>query len=221
LAEYALISAFKDSRYNPIEERELPQLECAYVLIPILCFIPLSLSFVAPLLHALHLPSLFLLLICILTQNIPPRSHRISLLTDFEDADSYLDWTVGKHGIRVHFSPPTAHLSSSTSSSSTPSPFSSSPSLLSTRFSSFYSSSSSYTPKQRTLSATYLPDVAPEQGWDKREAVDSAIRKAGWDGRITEELRRSVRLRRYQSSKCSVSWEEYVAWRRENGDGEV
>ena len=73
---------------------------------------------------------------------------------------------------------------------------------------------------RRLLTATYLPEVIPEQGWDKIDAVDSAIRKAGWDGRITEDLRRSIKLRRYQSSKYSVSWEDYIAWRKENG-GEI
>ncbi|TDL29753.1 alport syndrome [Rickenella mellea] len=161
LAEYALISAFKDSRFNRIEESELPNLECA-----------------------------------------------ISLLTDFEDASSYLDWTVGVHGIYITFSQPSSSFFSSVNSSgsSTPSPFSSSYSLPTTRFSS-----------KRPLSATYLPDVASEQGWDKIEAIDSAIRKAGWDGRITEDLRRNVKLRRYQSRKCSVGWEEFVEWRKGHG----
>ena len=65
------------------------------------------------------------------------------------------------------------------------------------------------------MTATYLPDVMPEQGWTKIEAVDSAIRKAGWDGRIGEELRRAVKLRRYQSRKVTVGWDEYMAWREE------
>ena len=72
-------------------------------------------------------------------------------------------------------------------------------------------------PPARTFSATYLPEVAPEQGWDRVDAVDSAIRKAGWDGRISEDLRRSVRVRRYRSSKCVVGWDEFVAWRAERG----
>lgn len=29
----------------------------------------------------------------------------------------------------------------------------------------------------KTLSATYLPDVATDQGWNQRETIDSAIRK--------------------------------------------
>ena len=69
------------------------------------------------------------------------------------------------------------------------------------------------------MTATYLPEVAPEQGWDKIETVDSAIRKAGWNGRITEDLRRSVKLRRYQSRKCTVDWDDYVEWRKRNGGG--
>ncbi|KAI9448544.1 alport syndrome [Lactarius indigo] len=158
LKEYALISAFRDHRFQRIELRELPSLECG-----------------------------------------------ISLLTDFEDAESYLDWTVGTHGIQISFMPP-----ASPPASDAPSPLSSAISLLSHR-------SIAATSSTRTLSATYLPEVAPEQGWDHVDAVDSAIRKAGWDGRISEDLRRSVRVRRYQSRKCVVGWDEFVAWRAERG----
>jgi len=157
LAEYALISAFRDHRFRKIEEQELDSLECG-----------------------------------------------ISLLTDFEDADSYLDWTVGVHGVYITFPHPSTL--SSTPSSDAPSPLSSVASLLTTRVSSKHS-----------FSATYLPEVAPEQGWDKIETIDSAIRKAGWSGRITEDLRRSVKVRRYQSRKYTVGWDEYVEWRLENG----
>ena len=132
---------------------------------------------------------------------------RISLLTDFEDAASYLDWTVGTHGIQISFAPPPS--SSNPPPSDAPSPLSSAVSLLAHR--------PTTTTMTRTLSATYLPEVAPEQGWDRVDAVDSAIRKAGWDGRISEDLRRSVRLRRYRSSKCVIGWDEFVAWRTERG----
>ena len=134
----------------------------------------------------------------------------ISLLTNFEDASSYLDWTLGVHGIYISFSHPSVLPAlSSPSSSSTPSPLSSSTSLLSVR--------PRFSKPARNLTATYLPDVAPEQGWTKVEAVDSAIRKAGWDGRINEDIRRSVTLRRYQSRKCVVSWDEYHSWRIAQG----
>ncbi|GJE84416.1 AMMECR1 family protein [Phanerochaete sordida] len=153
IAEYALISAFRDTRFRKIEERELETLEC-----------------------------------------------EVSLLTDFEDAASYLDWTIGVHGIYISFPHP-----ASAGSSEAPSPLSSSTSVP------------SLNAYRRTYTATYLPQIAPEQGWDKIETVDSAIRKAGWNGRITEDVRRSIKLRRYQSRKCSVSWEEYVQWRVASG----
>ncbi|KAI0299729.1 AMMECR1 domain-containing protein [Multifurca ochricompacta] len=134
---------------------------------------------------------------------LPSLECGISLLTDFEDANSYLDWTVGIHGIQITFTPPPT----STPASDAPSPLSSAISLL-PRFS---------PSTTRTLSATYLPEVAPEQGWDHIDAIDSAIRKAGWVGRISEDLRRSLRVRRYQSRKCVVGWDEFVAWRASKG----
>ena len=134
----------------------------------------------------------------------------VSLLTDFEDTSSYLDWTLGVHGIYISFPHPSAlPVLSSPSSSSTPSPLSSSTSLPSTR--------SRMSRPARLLTATYLPDVATDQGWTKVEAVDSAIRKAGWEGRINEDVRRSIALRRYQSRKCVVSWDEYLTWRTAQG----
>ena len=66
----------------------------------------------------------------------------------------------------------------------------------------------------RTLTATYLPEVTPEQGWTRVQAVDSAIRKAGWSGRIDEELRKSLRVRRYGSEKVKVNVLEWLQWRQ-------
>ena len=128
----------------------------------------------------------------------------MSLLTDFEDAENYLDWTVGVHGIHITFPHPSL-IPVAPSPSSAPSPLSSG------------SSAPTRSVLKHSFSATYLLEVAEEQGWDKIETVDSAIRKAGWNGRITEDVRRSVKLRRYQSRKCSVGWEEYVQWRKDNG----
>ena len=47
-------------------------------------------------------------------------------------------------------------------------------------------------------------------GWSKQEAVDSAIRKSGFHGPITESLRRKVRLTRYRSSRFTLHFAEYV-----------
>jgi hypothetical protein len=133
-----------------------------------------------------------------------PPAPRLSLLTDFEDADGYLDWTVGTHGIHISFAHPSTLAAEPPSDA--PSPLSSATHLPVPRITA-----------QPSFSATYLPEVAPEQGWDRRTALDSAIRKAGWGGRITEDLRRRVHVRRYQSRKCSVVWAEYVEWRAAQG----
>ena len=40
----------------------------------------------------------------------------------------------------------------------------------------------SFTHRGRRHGATYLPDVAIEQGWSKEETLESLMKKAGWDG---------------------------------------
>lgn len=40
--------------------------------------------------------------------------------------------------------------------------------------------------------ATFLPDVAPEQGWDRQAAIDALVRKAGYSGPMSELLSSSV-----------------------------
>ncbi|PVU97912.1 hypothetical protein BB559_001864 [Furculomyces boomerangus] len=58
--------------------------------------------------------------------------------------------------------------------------------------------------------ATFLPEVAEEQEWTKRETIDHLIRKSGYDQRITKELRSSLSVTRYQSSKVELSFSEYL-----------
>ncbi|SCV71927.1 BQ2448_4621 [Microbotryum intermedium] len=205
LREYAAISAFEDRRFDPITAKEVPRLECG-----------------------------------------------VSLLTDFELCDNYLDWTIGTHGIYIQLpnpvvfkpkpyipsspltstpsSTPTSSASSlsldsrsssCTTASSVPSSTTSSTKAISRRPT--YLSISQLPPMElekapRTssrsiLSATYLPDVAAEQGWTQLEAIDSVIRKSGYSGRITQEIRNSLRLARYQSKKVHVTWEEWKAAR--------
>ncbi|KAJ1984694.1 AMME chromosomal region protein 1-like [Dimargaris cristalligena] len=57
--------------------------------------------------------------------------------------------------------------------------------------------------------ATYLPDIAVEQRWTKMETIDSLLRKGGYTGKITDGVRHSIELTRYQSEKASLSYEEY------------
>ncbi|KAJ5384391.1 hypothetical protein N7517_002302 [Penicillium concentricum] len=85
----------------------------------------------------------------------------------------------------------------------------------------------------RRYGATYLPDVAVEQGWTKEETVESLMRKAGWDGGGGSTARRLLRgaaggnssvtkpwdqvsdfrTVRYQGLKASASYAEWQEWR--------
>lgn len=49
-------------------------------------------------------------------------------------------------------------------------------------------------------------------GWTTTEAIDSLIRKAGYNGTITELLRKSIRLTRYQSTLFTMQYSEYVTY---------
>lgn len=65
-----------------------------------------------------------------------------------------------------------------------------------------------------TKTATYLPQIAQEQGWDKVQAIDSLLRKGGFRSNITEHTRKAIKLTRYQSSKCEVTYAQYKQWRQ-------
>lgn len=93
----------------------------------------------------------------------------VSILTHFEEANDYLDWEVGVHGIRIEF--------------------------LNERGS--------------KRSATYLPEVASEQAWNRVQTIDSLLRKGGFRGSITDDVRRSIKLTRYRSEKITVSYTDY------------
>lgn len=72
----------------------------------------------------------------------------------------------------------------------------------------------------KRFGATYLPDVAVEQGWTKEETLLSLMRKAGWLGR--REKWKDVgdlKVVRYQGKKESVDYEEYRKW-KEWGEGQ-
>lgn len=105
-----------------------------------------------------------------ITKDELPKLHvAVSILTNFEDGADYLDWEIGKHGIRIEFS----------------------------------------VGRGGTRNATYLPEVMPEQGWNKIQAIDSLLRKGGYRGEITPEFRKTIKLTRYQSEKMSASYKDY------------
>lgn len=133
LREYAVTSAMKDSRFNPVSRDELAKLHVS-----------------------------------------------VSILCHFMDAADFLDWEIGVHGIRIEF----------------------------------------YNERGSKKTATYLPEVPREQGWDKIQTIDSLLRKGGYKGTVTPEVRRSIRLVRYQSEKITVAYSDYLAHCRQRREGE-
>lgn len=75
----------------------------------------------------------------------------------------------------------------------------------------------SFTWEGRRYGSTYLPSVAPEQGWDRDQTMLSLMRKAGWEGRrgswrdVAE--RSGMRVERYRGDKEEVDFAEFKAWR--------
>ena len=61
----------------------------------------------------------------------------------------------------------------------------------------------------RRMGATYLPDVAKEQGWTKEETLVSLMRKAGWTGKKDDWSKVRLDVVTYRGTKACVTWEEY------------
>lgn len=76
--------------------------------------------------------------------------------------------------------------------------------------------------RTRRYGATYLPDVAIEQGWSKEETLHSLMRKAGYDRRTKEDPWDAVqdfKVVRYTGLKASGShqeWTEWKSWAKQN-----
>ena len=63
---------------------------------------------------------------------------------------------------------------------------------------------------------TYLPHVAEEQGWTQEDALNSLLKKAGFKSGTLDDIRgRFSLLRRYQSVKFKLDYEDYVKMKEE------
>ena len=58
--------------------------------------------------------------------------------------------------------------------------------------------------------STFLPQVIPEQGWSQEEALIQACRKSGFRG-DPSLLFSTMKVTRYQSTKTSLSYSEYIS----------
>lgn len=47
-------------------------------------------------------------------------------------------------------------------------------------------------------------------GWDQLQTIDSLLRKGGYKAAISNEVRRTIKLTRYQSEKITVSYQDYM-----------
>lgn len=68
----------------------------------------------------------------------------------------------------------------------------------------------SFNHRNRRHGATYLPDVAVEQGWTREETVESLMKKAGWDGGYGHGVARRL-LRgagRSEQQQSTKPWDE-------------
>lgn len=72
----------------------------------------------------------------------------------------------------------------------------------------------SFTYHSRRYGATYLPDVARDQGWTKEETLVSLMRKAGWNGR-RDDWRKvgDLNVVTYQGLKVSIHYRQWREWR--------
>ncbi|KAG6002847.1 hypothetical protein E4U21_002732 [Claviceps maximensis] len=71
----------------------------------------------------------------------------------------------------------------------------------------------SFTDRGHRYGATYLPNVAAEQGWTKDETLYSLIRKAGWIGGRSKWKTLELKVTRYRGRKASLNYPEFKKWR--------
>ena len=54
-------------------------------------------------------------------------------------------------------------------------------------------------------SATFLPEVAEEEGWDHQTTMDYLIEKSGYSGTF-QEIKSSIKAKTYESIKTKLSY---------------
>ncbi|CAN0170314.1 unnamed protein product [Ectocarpus sp. 8 AP-2014] len=65
-----------------------------------------------------------------------------------------------------------------------------------------------------SYSATFLPEVAAEQGWSRKVTLSRLVRKAGYKRVVDRAFLAGVEVTRYQSSKHKLPYQEYLEMRR-------
>lgn len=57
--------------------------------------------------------------------------------------------------------------------------------------------------------ATFLPEIAEQEGWSQQRTIDNLISKSGYTGAITPQLRDRLGIVRYESTIASLTFLEY------------
>lgn len=65
-------------------------------------------------------------------------------------------------------------------------------------------------------SATYLPDVASEQGWTHLETITSLMKKAGYRRSVSFSVLQELKVTRYRSSKHKLTYQEYLEHKQQD-----
>lgn len=67
-----------------------------------------------------------------------------------------------------------------------------------------------FSDERNNYKATYLPEVAVEQGWSREETIGSLINKAGYNGdKKLTQLGEHVKITRYTSKRTTLSYLQY------------
>ena len=62
----------------------------------------------------------------------------------------------------------------------------------------------------KKYNGTFLPEVAKEQNWSKKETLEYLIKKSGCKSKNIDEIIEKINLTRYESSKYNLSYDEYL-----------
>ena len=69
----------------------------------------------------------------------------------------------------------------------------------------------------QSYSATFLPEVAPEQKWDQKATMNQLLRKSGYKGTF-DSVKSTIVAERYQSVKYNSSFLDYADFITKNKD---
>lgn len=62
----------------------------------------------------------------------------------------------------------------------------------------------------RVRSATYLPEVSSEQGWNQESTVLNLLYKGGYRKKVTQEFLSTIKTQRYRSEKLSINYQSWI-----------